>query len=237
MPIGRYVAEFFIIFVGVWLSLLAENWREGVADSRTEHASLQRMAEDLASDSADLGINLDRANVGVSWGLWILERGIAASAPGDSLARALLAVQFCSGFIENSAEYEALRNSGRLGIIADANLRRGVVSLYESRAFIHSLHARDCSYNETVFSLVAPHVSTAVLPEVLDAGEEASDGFLDSSRPRITSVLGRTALLGDPEFLSRLTELVAYRRFLASQIQEQITATRLLRAELLSRVR
>jgi len=245
---GRYAAELVVVFVGVWLSFLAEDWRQQAGDSRTEQASLIRMTEDLQADSADLRLNLERALVGVRAGDWVLERGLDAVQAGDSLRHALSAVQFCSFFVENPAEYEALRNSGNLGIVADAELRRSIVVLYESRLFLRSLHARDCEHNENVFALMAPHVTAVPPSSVVELGafgvvnvapEEESDwsDFPDGSRPRVLSVPGARELVVDSEFRTRLTELVGHRRFLAFHIETQMGNATALRKELISRVR
>ena len=231
----RYGAELLVVFFGVWLSLAAEDWRQNRNDASTARASMARMASDLNSDLRDLGINEIRAGDGVVLGRWLLRRGAENDAPVDSIYRALTAVQFCSMFVENNGEYESLRNSGRLGIIGDPNLRSRIVAHYESRRFIHSLHAVDCDHSVTVFNLMAPYVSVREPPEVLRAGDVVSDGFMDSGRPRVTGVSTTDALLREPEFQSQLTNLVSYRQFLLNQILEQKSATEVLREELLER--
>jgi hypothetical protein len=233
----RYAAELVVVFFGVWLSLAAEDWRQSRADTATARASISRMAADLASDIRDLEINEDRAGDGVMLGRWLLGRGAEDDAPADSVNRSLSAIQFCSMFVENNGEYESLRNSGRLGIIRDADLRSRIVSHYESRRFIHSLHAVDCENNVTVFDLMAPFVSVTEPPQALPTGQVVSDGFVDSSRPRVTAVSTPAALLRGVEFRAQLTNLVSYRHFLLGQIAAQKDATQALREELLRELR
>lgn len=234
--IMRYGAELLVVFVGVWLSLLAENWREERSASRTERSSVTRMAQDLSSDLDDLRVNLLRAEPGVTHGRWLLARGGNAGASIDSLTRALSAIQFTSVFVENTGEYEALRNAGQLGIISDAELRRRIVALYESRRLIRSVHERDHEFTRATFDLMAAHVLVKEPPEAA-LGQAAADGFYDSSRPRVTAVPGRDVLLEDRAFRSHLTQLVAFRHFLVTQILAQIRETQALRDELLGRLR
>lgn len=234
--IRRYGAELLVVFVGVWLSLLAEDWRQKRSDSRTERSSVNRMAEDLESDLVDLRVNLARAEAGVTYGRWLLARGGNAGASTDSLALGLSAIQFSSVLVENTGEYEALRNSGQLGIISDAALRRRIVALYESRRLIRSVHERDHELSRATFDLMAPHVLMKEPPEA-PLGQPAADGFVDSSRPRITAVPSRDALLQDRAFRSHLTELVAFRHFLVTLTLAQIRDTEALRDELLGRLR
>jgi hypothetical protein len=233
----RYGAELVVVFFGVWLSLVAEDWRQNQADASTARASISRMAADLASDVGDLEINEVRAGDGVTLGRWLLQHGVTADAPTDSVNNALTAVQFCSMFVENNAEYVSLRNSGRLGIIRDQALRSRIVAHYESRRFIHSLHEVDCDNNVTVFNLMAPFVSVGELDQAVRPGERASDGFRDSSRPRVASVVNPPALLRGVEFRAQLTNLVSYRQFLLSRIIEQKDASEALREELLGHLR
>ena len=61
--------------------------------------------------------------------------------------------------------------------------------------------------------------------------------FLDSSRPRVTTVLTPAALLKGVEFRAQLTNLVSFRQFLLSQVAEQKASSVALRAELLARIR
>jgi hypothetical protein len=229
--------DLLVVFVGVWLSLLAENWRQAAADSRFERASFGRIAQDLLSDSSDLAVNLERAMDGVTAGKWVLAHATATSIPEDSLARALTGIQFCSVFVENAGEYQALRNSGSLGIIADADLRRSIVALYEFRNFINSLHADDCDNNEHVFALMAPHVEVQAVTTRSALAERYKDGFQDNARPRVTSIPGRRALLGSAEFRTRVAALVGHRAFLANVLEGHASALGDLREDLLSRTR
>jgi hypothetical protein len=231
---GRYAIELVVVFAGVWLSLLAENWRQGQSDRSTAVASMARMTEDLGSDLEDFQSNRERAELGVSWGIWLLGRGTSSEATPDSVGRALTALQFCSILLENTAEYESLRNSGRLGIISDPELRRSIVGQYESRRFMRVLHEVDCEAETDVFGLMAGHVVTQESPS---AGGASVYGFPDGLRPRIIAVPGRLDLMADPEFRSHVTRLISAKGFLIRQIDQQIQSTDALREELGARIR
>jgi hypothetical protein len=192
------------------------------------------MAEDLESDLVDLRINLERAEVGVRGGTWLLARLADASAPADSLHRALTSLQLCSFFIENAAEYLALRNSGRLGVISDADFRRRIVGLYEARLFLRELQDRDCQNTDDFWASLSPYVTSAPPSNVVGIGL-GPDSLPDSARPRITGVPRRTALYSDPVVMNGLTTLVAFRAFLVSRIQSAIDDSERLRSDLLQR--
>ncbi len=82
-----------------------------------------------------------------------------------------------------------------------------------------------------------PHVTLREPPEVRGVGEVGSDGFLDSSRPRVTRVVNRQELFENLAFVNTLTNLISRRSFLASQIQVSIEGAESLRGELLERIR
>ena len=202
--LSRWSVELLVVFVGVWLSLLAEDWRQARLDAETERESLARIAEDLDSDLEDLRFNLARAQVGIDAGRQIEEWAAAGEADGDALARALTAIQFCSMFVENAAEYVALRNSGNLGILSDVELRGRIVSGYESRIFLRFMHADDCTRTEDVVDLMMPHATLEAPGEASRiANTWSSDGLPDTSRPRVTRIEEPRALLSSPRFHQR----------------------------------
>jgi hypothetical protein len=197
---------------------------------------MTRMAEDLASDIENLQFGLERAQAGVTAGRRLADPVQRATLHSDSLARSLTALQFCSIFIENPAEYAALRNSGRLGVITDAELRRRIVASYEKRVFLHMLFSDDCSMTEIVSRSMAPYVRLVEPPEVRGVYERSSDGLPDSSRPRVVAITNGQQLFQSTEFISAITTLVSRRRFLASQIQATILDAEQLQGELRERV-
>jgi len=231
--LSRYGSELLIVFVGVWLSLLAEDWRQQRVDSSTELASLRRMASDLDADLGDLRFNQRRAEAGVAGGLSVIG---AAGAPGHgSLERDLSSLQFSAFFIENPGEYQSLRNSGQLGVIRDEALRSRIVAHYESRSFLKMLHEDDYQRTERVQDLLLPHVTLDPPGEFRGANVDALDGFPDTSRPRVAQVLNPDFVLQDVEFQNAVVTLVARRLFLIREIERTISSAQELRSELVGR--
>jgi hypothetical protein len=228
--LGRYGPELIVVFVGVWLSLLAEDWRQQRVDSATELASLRRIATDLAADLEDLRLNLRRAEAGVSGGLSLIGE-IGAEGHG-SLERDLSSLQFSAFFVENPGEYQALRNSGQLGVIREEALRSRIVTHYESRAFLRRLHENDYQWTERVQDLMLPYVRLLPLGEAQNPGVESPDGFPDTSRPRVSEVLDTLFVTYDAEFQNAVVTLVARRRFLIREIERTISSAEALRSEL-----
>ena len=232
----RYAAEFLIVFIGVWLSLLAEGWRQDRVDAGTERSSLERIAQDLESDLIDLHINQARAEAGVTSGRWIIEHAKDLKESTDDLQRALSAIQFCSSFVQNPAEYLALRNSGQLNVISDGDLRRRIVARYEARNFFINMHIVDCKNNDLTHEAMSPFVELAEPADVLTDLGAGPDGLPDSAMPRVSSVEDPEALLADRAFINSLTKLVSYRNFLLSRIQVEIEQTERLKSKLAGRI-
>ena len=143
--IRRYGFELLVVFLGVWLSLLAESWRQSAMERRDERTSLQRLAADMVEDTADISGNITRAEHGFGGATWVLSHRRASPPPADSLAEYLARMGPCSKPGWNTSEYTALKGSGRLNIIADEELRQEIVELYESRSFLDWAHGLDCA--------------------------------------------------------------------------------------------
>jgi hypothetical protein len=141
--VARYGLEFLTVFLGVSVSLIAENWRQRRADTHAEHNSLVRLYSDLRAEQQDVEGNLTRARTGLSSARWLIANG-ARGHSADTVSAALTAVGTCSFFLPQTSEYTALKSSGRLSIIEEQTIRESVVSFYEMDPFIAWLHERDC---------------------------------------------------------------------------------------------
>lgn len=233
---ARYGAELIVVFVGVWLSLLAESWRQERIDAGTERSSLQRMRQDLELDLADLRINEARAASGVEWGSRLIDSPERFLGSESDLAHALTTLQFCSRFFNNPAEFLALRNSGQLDVIADPELRRSIVVLYGQRGIIEGSHTGDCVRGRRAVDAFMPYVETKLPPkEDLGVGR-FTDEFPDGVHPRVVAVDDPVTLMNDRVFRNHVAELVAFRYGLLVQIREEIDRTTTLLSSLDDRI-
>ena len=132
VPWTRIVAEFFAIFAGITLSLLADDWRQGREDRAEERALLVSLADDLRADSAELTGILDwayRHSRGAVWLRLRLDEG--PPIPEDSLQIRLREVTFSSNYDPVTATYVALKEGGRMSVIEDGGLRGRITDYYE----------------------------------------------------------------------------------------------------------
>jgi hypothetical protein len=130
VPWSRITAEFIAILAGVTLALLSDDWREYRGDREDERLALQEITSDLETDSvqlADLQEGMQRTEQAV---LWML-RNLSAPLLEDSVIRGVSPAWSDLEYEQVRSGYGALMNSGKLSIIRDPQIRRGMVEYYE----------------------------------------------------------------------------------------------------------
>lgn len=151
--LARYSLEFGVVFVGVWLSLVAESMRQDQIDARSERASLFRLIQDMEADIVDLEGNLARQARELRAANWLASQRGRVNVDKSEIADAIHSIPACSMFVQNTAEYTMLLSSGELRLIRDNELRRRITDLYETRIFFQFLNSDDCkASNEFVKS-------------------------------------------------------------------------------------
>jgi hypothetical protein len=123
-------AEFLVIFLGVSLSLLADDWRQGRDTHAAERVALEELRADLLADSALLELlvsRVDSTDLSVVW----LRRHLADGVQPDSVLWHMRNVGFGNPFQANNITYSGLRASGRLALLQDPEIRQGIARYYE----------------------------------------------------------------------------------------------------------
>lgn len=129
----RFATEFGVIFLGVTLGLLADDWRLSREDRQDEARALSEFLADLEADSSSLSglqMNLDIHDTS---GMWVHQHLDDFESDPDSAALMLLAIFEWEAYQAPQATYAGLRSSARLALIRDPNLRRGLTHYYEER--------------------------------------------------------------------------------------------------------
>lgn len=133
VPWLRVMAEFLVIFAGVTLSLLADDWRQRQGDRAQETALLAGMHADLAADSANIssvwqrGETWERAAVRLR-----LRMESSDDLPPDSVFAYLQPVVWRTTYQPVTATYASLKAGGGLmALIRDVELRRLIAAYYE----------------------------------------------------------------------------------------------------------
>lgn len=223
--LGRYGVELLVVFLGVWLGLMAETYREFRNDREREQAALRGLVSDLAQNRSDVVGNLGRAERSRDATYWLLSRADFAGVPADTLSYHLCRLQQISGLNANSATYSSLRSAGQLGLIQSTGLRDGLTGLYEVYPTIVMWHDRENTELRAALAAIAP-----LLRPSAEAGVDC--GSFRGIRLHGTP----DEILGTPEFTNRLSQLFMVRRYLAGtyvRVLAQIdTLTELAKSEL-----
>lgn len=129
----RGLAEFLVIFAGVSLSLMADEWRDERREGRERAAVLQQLAEDLREDLAEHAFVRGRASDLLESASWLLDRWGAPAPDSDSTATSF-AVFTCPFIFEyRSPAYAGLKSASGLPLISGTDLGRRVIEYFEVR--------------------------------------------------------------------------------------------------------
>jgi hypothetical protein len=127
------IGEILLVVIGILIALSINNWNE----TRKSIASEKRYVSDLIQDLKNDSINLNRLDIFLK-SKYASKEKIAPLLRGNKVAIDSIGFHFAiqwaiSGrFTPTSITIEELKNSGSLNIIRDINLRRQIVSLYNS---------------------------------------------------------------------------------------------------------
>lgn len=193
--VKRATMELAVIVVGVLIALSADQWWASLADERTEAAYLSRMMDDISSASRDLNTQTGRA-----------QQYLSASAElsglprtGLSISEDSLAVLVADGLFNlvgwdgGISTLDDLKNTGRLGLISDPEIRRGIAELDRLNAQIRS--AEDDLLQTQHHTLDPFLIRSTDLPRLIPLTLPAATAYLG---PAIGREHG--PLLADPEF-------------------------------------
>ncbi len=221
----KYAAEFGVVFLGVWMSLVAEGWRQDRQDRSAERLALEGIVQELAADVQDMESNLERARRGLSSATWLVaNRTLLPEAA--SVATALTEIGPCSFPFMASSQYTTLKSSGDLNLIHNRRLRSGIAEVYELRNFLEWLHERDCLESSGLFDAVASLATFTIHEPVADRTNEWSAD--------VDSVDNVVAFFEDSEVIDRIAKLASHRQFLISWISREIEKTEAVREDILT---
>jgi len=194
------LAEFLVIFIGITLSLMADDWRQSQEERRREKSALTEMLADLHTDSLDLATMLRSAQRWDQAAVWVGRNAENRELPEDSVRAGLRPLFFTSLYQPMRSAYTGLRSSGQLWLIRDEDIRRLVVDYYEvSQPYmLQFTEGSEPSYHLPFLEASRQWVFWAV--------DSAATSMRDESgRLELRESWGEIA--GDPVFLSAVTSL------------------------------
>lgn len=119
--------DFLIVVVGVFIGIQVSNWNETANDRRREQAVLEAMLEDITATSSDLQEMLD-INMAGSESLKVLadhiDNGTAPLPLEEIDIHVFRGIYQYPSFTLTLATYEELKNTGKLDLVLDQDLRK-----------------------------------------------------------------------------------------------------------------
>lgn len=131
LPWVRLFAEFGVIFLGITLSLMADDWRQSQVDRETERQSLQEVLADLQAESSNLEVFRGETAIHDRDAAWLYLRLGDSETNVDSALVRIQSLHDAVLFEAPSAAYEGIRSTGQLGLIRSDALRREIAEYYE----------------------------------------------------------------------------------------------------------
>jgi hypothetical protein len=154
--LGRRLAELLVVFLGVVLAFIADDYREQLEDDRAEQAAISGLVADFTANSsrlADRSTQYERLESSTS----ALSDLIESAPAGGSLPlpdTLLMAFAMGAGTYDAiTATVDALLNSGELRLIKDRDLR---VALAEWPALLDDLNETEQWSREVVDERALP---------------------------------------------------------------------------------
>ena len=158
---GRLVAEFLVVVLGVVVALGVDEWRETLTERAEESLYYERLAEDLAADIANweqlvlLLTPKDEALAGIQQ--WMLEPSPPDQHRLQELAQDLAMGAVYSGSVPppRRSTYEELLSTGKIAVIRDPRLRAALIDYHFAfdNLFVR-VSSRTTGYEKLVYSLV-----------------------------------------------------------------------------------
>ncbi|MFC1575404.1 hypothetical protein ACFL5A_01995 [Gemmatimonadota bacterium] len=218
----RYGLELLAVFLGVWLSLIAEGWRQGQIEARQERASLSRLAEDLRLDIL-LFEDTEAETARHESALWLRQNIRRDDLPEDSVAAALRDILSSTSDIGTNSEYTALKTSGNLGLLSDPDLRVALSRYYEDQPYLRVIEERQYDAMMVLLDLVS---EATVFYEPGDLNSPSTPSLLPGWREVLRQPLVINYLRRNEHLTGWSLELkggyVADARWFVEKIEQQI---------------
>ena len=154
----RLGAEFVVVFAGVTLSLLADDWREARSRRAAETGALRLIVADLEADSlqlAELVAPLPGQDSAAEW----FTRNWRTSPAVEATQRALRTFQAAAQYNPKRSSFVGLREGPGIGIIRNDSIRNGIVLYFEqTQADVQQWVAFHWSEREALWDVLWPHL-------------------------------------------------------------------------------
>lgn len=159
--IGDIIGEVFIIFLAITISFLFERWRENQMDKKLEKEFFEGLNTDLNEDLKEL--KSDSATymlVAYSFN-YMLKYDVKTNPHPDSLEKYGHWIFNTTGLIPNTSRIDALKFSGKIGVIENKTLLDKILNLYQED--IPSLLIETSSFSDFKLKQLQPFFDQNIL--------------------------------------------------------------------------
>ena len=151
----KYVSEIFVIFIGISISFLFDEWRDNRRDAETVERHLVVLRENLAKDTLNLTIMINHGNKLIK-SINKLAYFRLDSQITDSLSFHIDNAASYLSFKSNQMAYEEIKQTAHTDLIKNDTLKKSFLSYYTS---VIPNCTEWCKIDET-------HTMTQLIPEM-----------------------------------------------------------------------
>lgn len=154
-----------MIFAGVGLALVADDWRETQGNREEAVRSLELIERDLVRDSVQLDDALREAAKDAAATRWLLDHWTQTASPSDSILDHLFELRASARPAFSRSGFEGLRASNGIRLLPDGELRDSLLQYYDVTQPQFDEYYFDVVWprRELVNEGLAPHVETSRL--------------------------------------------------------------------------
>lgn len=149
------IGEIFIIVIAITISFLFEKWREKQMDQKLEKEFFQGLNTDLNDDLKELKSDSATYMLVAHSLKYLRDYDVTANPHPDSLAKYGHWLFNTTGLIPNTSRIDALKFSGKIGVIENKDLLDKILNLYQEE--IPSLIIETSSFTDYKTKLLLPY--------------------------------------------------------------------------------
>lgn len=233
VPWPRLVFEFVIVFAAVFLSFIADDWRQDLSDRRAERTLLLAIVRDLEADTlyfARGSIPVD--SIAATRGGWLQANWQRRDPPPDSISWALVGLHRGMPYAPARSEYEAARGSGRLDLIRSTALRRAIDDHFDRRhRIMEAVSSLNFSSAMEWAAVIRPYVTFA--PTFRDPFIGDPETYTQDLWPPVSLAEPWTAFQLDRGVFATLAQTNTFRRLMIAWQRKNLDEIQTLRRAIL----
>ncbi len=205
--LANLLLQFILIFIAVFCSFLADDYRESLNYREFKRESLQGIYGNLKPDSISLYRNTQISQYVKKHGDALLKMTDKGLLTMDSAASCLEALLFGEIIISEASHYEAMKDAGKLTEIQNIKLRNSIIEYYEKdKKWIETFSSE--IHRNRMFKFV-----DAVRPFI--QLRENPEGLVS------VKVIDKESMLQDPLWKNSLGEALALTKVKINAFQER----------------